>query len=138
MNEIQSLCQNRRHLLYIGGFCNVKHLFGKITGEWDLDMTGSDGKFRDADGLCEAGICYVLGVANSCKAICGKDPCPQCKDKKGANACKQWKAKGYCALNYNRSEPPTSPIDNRFEDNPYIAFMADNCPETCGFCPAKA
>jgi hypothetical protein len=117
-----------------GGFCDVKHLFGEITGEWDLDMTGSDGKFRDADGLCEAGNCYVLGVTNSCEAICGKNPCPHCKNNaEYAGSCDYWKGKGYCEQNYNRSGPP--PIDNRFDNNPYLAFMAKNCPETCGFCP---
>ena len=110
----------------VGGFCDVTHLFGKITGEWNLDMTGSDGTFRDADGLCDAGTCYVVGVANSCKAICGEDPCPECKDKKDKSNCKYWKSLGYCAQNYNR-----------FENNPYLKFMARNCAETCGFCPKK-
>ena len=97
-------------------------------------MTGSDGKFRDADGLCEGGNCYVLGVTNSCEAICGKNPCPHCQNNaEYAGSCDFWKGKGYCEQNYNRSGPP--PIDNRFDNNPYLAFMAKNCPETCGFCP---
>jgi len=110
-----------------GGYCDVKHLFGEITGKWKLGMTGSDGTFRDADGLCDAGKCYVIGMANSCKAICGKDPCPHCKNsEKYAKSCAYWKSKGYCAKN------------TEFNNNPYISFMASNCGETCGFCPKKA
>ena len=113
-------------ILHVGGYCDVKHLFGEITGEWNLDMTGSDGTFRDADGLCDAGICYVDGVKNSCEAICGIDPCPHCKDNaEHAGSCDYWKGKGYCEKNYNR------------QSNPYLGFMAENCPETCGFCPDK-
>ena len=112
--------------MYVGGYCDVKHLFGEITGEWNLVMTGSDGTFRDADGLCDAGICYVDGVKNSCEAICGIDPCPHCKDNaEHAGSCDYWKGKGYCEKNYNR------------QSNPYLGFMAENCPETCGFCPDK-
>ena len=65
----------------LGGFCDVKHLFGDITGEENLDMTGTDGIFRNANGLCDAGVCYVVGVANSCEAICGKNPCPKLQDE---------------------------------------------------------
>ena len=91
-------------------------------------MTGSDGTFRDADGLCDTGICYVNGVMNSCEAICGKNPCPHCKNNpEYANSCDFWKGKGYCEQNYNR-----------FDNNPYLKFMAQNCPETCGFCPVQS
>ena len=92
-------------------------------------MTSSDGKFRNAEGLCDKGTCYVAGVANSCMAICGQDPCPECKDNTETyekHQCEFWKGKGYCQQNYNR-----------FDNNPYLAFMAENCPETCGFCPKK-
>ena len=89
-------------------------------------MTSSDGKFRNPEGLCDKGSCYVAGVANSCMAICGQDPCPECKDIQEKHNCEYWKGQGYCQQKYNR-----------FDNNPHLPFMAANCPETCGFCPKK-
>ena len=77
-------------------------------------MTGFDGNFRNNIGLCDAGKCYVVDVANSCKTICGKYPCPQCKDRKHPNwSCEMMKGMGLCEA------------------------AAYYCPLTCGFCPKK-
>ena len=57
--------------------CNVSELFGSITGTYELHFTGFDGIFRNPVGICHNGRCLVEGVENSCKAICGKDPCQE-------------------------------------------------------------
>ena len=85
-------------------------------------MTGFDGNFRNNIGLCDAGKCYVVDVANSCKAICGKYPCPECKDlKPGGMSCEMMKGMGWCESN----------------DPSIKELVATRCQVTCGFCPKK-
>ena len=50
--------------------CDMSKEFGPITGNKEFTFEG-----RKVKAICHNGKCMVPGAKNSCKAICGKDPC---------------------------------------------------------------